>query len=317
MWEATVAGISRTAAASHAGQYLRELLRAEPYCFRWLRHESTRERDVHQISVAKVLAGHLREYPRETRDLDATHDQLTHIVSRALKSHGTVLTRETLQLFISAFGIRAEDAAALWSLWRGDEPARVVIGTLPPPDAVPGFRIPEYDVLKLQDHHWLGRDGTPVRHRTEITIRSRVPGLAVYQHRFDTPHARVRVVRGGTATELAVVGGGIWGVDVRFPQPLGRRDVHYLEIWTLLGYDEPPPAELRRGTHERIEHLDMRVAFHRDRLPKEISWGEWGHYDGPDNQIVDREVVALDAERAAHRYVQAVERAVVGFTWEW
>jgi hypothetical protein len=32
---------------------------------------------------------------------------------------------------------------------------------------------------------------------------------------------------------------------------------------------------------------------------------------------VGREVVTLDAEHSAHRYLDSLERAIVGFFWEW
>ena len=96
-FESYVASTSRAVAARNAGQYLRELLRSEPrYRHRWMRFRPDRERDVHQMSVAKVLAAELRKNPRRHDDTQVTHEQLVHIVSRALKPKGTVLDRKSV-----------------------------------------------------------------------------------------------------------------------------------------------------------------------------------------------------------------------------
>ena len=39
---------------------------------------------------------------------------------------------------------------------------------------------------------------------------------------------------------------------------------------------------------------------------------EYGHTD-----FVEREAMELDEELSARKYLDAVERAVVGFAWEW
>lgn len=169
----------------------------------------------------------------------------------------------------------------------------------------------------LHEHHWLGPDGLPVRHRTQMNLRSRIDGLSNYQYRFDTPHVKVKTVRGGQCGELYQLSDDVWAVDLSFPRSLASGEMHYMEFWTLLNYDVPPPREMRRGTHGRTENLDLRVQFDPIKLPSAAWWAEWGHYRGPDNKVINQVLCSLDNELSMHRYLEAIERAVVGFCWDW
>jgi hypothetical protein len=75
----------------------------------------------------------------------------------------------------------------------------------------------------------------------------------------------------------------------------------YLDYWTNLHYTAAPAREFRRGTHQRVEHLDMRVEFHRDKLPSRIWWAQWSGYLDVHRDIVEREEIALDEEHSTHR----------------
>src|SRR5580698_1169495 len=127
----------------------RPLRRQDPYRRRWLRYGSERERDVHQVAVAKVLAGYLRR-----SGADAEYAQLTRRVSRALR--GEVLSRDTLSLFIGAFEISTEHAAILWRQWRGAELARVVTGDLPSLSRTGNGQQPRFATIMLHEFHYLG-----------------------------------------------------------------------------------------------------------------------------------------------------------------
>jgi hypothetical protein len=315
-----VSGHADSPCARNAARHLAELLRTA-YRSRWDRPEYVeRAREgsgPHQGAVAHVLAEHLHYHPRERHpdDREVEPSQLEPLVSRAL--NGTRLSRQTLEIFVSAFTMTEQHAEALREEWNGHRPAQVIIGQLPPPDEMPDYQPPQSDTVLLHEHHRLGPEGLPVRHRTLVTIRSRIDGLASYQYRFDTPHAQVRTLRGGRQGDLYHAGGPIWAVDLTFPHPLSQGETHFMEFWTLLAYDEPPPCEMRRGTHERIENLELRVEFDQRRLPGSVAWAEWGHYTGPGNHVVREEPCSADQERAVHRYVRVVQRAVVGFYWEW
>jgi hypothetical protein len=302
-----------------AGLHIRELLaRPGSYRERWeAEGQGTGPAEVSQAAVCRVLARHLwetGEQPETDTDLPRV---LEDPVSRALRGVG--LSLWLLNMFTAAFRFSDDDRENLAALYRGRRRQRpsAVVGTLPPPDQVPGYRTPEFDTLELREHHWLGPDGLPIRHRTAAIIRSRVDGLDRYQYRMDTPHAKVNTISGGRKTEMYEAGGGIWAIDLVFPRPLRLAEVHYIEFWTLLRYYRKPPGEMRRGSHERIRHLDISVSFHRDKRPSAVWWAEWAHYTGPDNKIIYREPYELDDQLSVHRHVDVVERAVVGFCWDW
>lgn len=271
--------------------------------------------EITQAAVCQVLALYMWEHAIEPDTVTDLPRRLKDPVSKALR--GVAMSPKLLRHFLGAFRFSDAEVTRIRGLYRGDARPSVIVGMLPLPEQRPSYRKPAFDTLKLQEHHWLGPDGLPVRHRTEIILRSRIDGLTSYLYRFDTPHARIKAVRGGEAGPLHELGSGIWAVELQFPHPLKAGEERYIEFWTILKYDVAPPCEMRRGTHERIEHLDVRVEFHPDKLPRSIYWGEWAHYAGPDNKLIYRDKFSLDEHRAVHRYVEAIERAVVGFYWEW
>ncbi|MEU3625988.1 hypothetical protein BS329_30520 [Amycolatopsis coloradensis] len=299
------------------GLYLRELL-TEPGPARDQWEEVADEikpGDITQSAICQVLALHMWDQAIEPETDQSLPRRLKDPVSKALRGLG--FSPRLLRCFLGAFMFSDKAVTHVRALYRGDQRPAVIVGTLPSPEQMPEYRAHDYDTLKLQEHHWLGADGLPSRHRTEIMIRARVDGLSVYQYRIDTPHARVRSVRGGEGGVLHQLGPGIWAVDLKFPHALKAGEDHYIEFWTLLKYDVAPPPEMRRGSHERVEHLDIRVEFHPEKLPSGAFWGEWAHYTGPGNKLIDRDEHALDEHSAVHRYVEAIERTVVGFYWEW
>lgn len=304
---------SERAAARHVRLLL---VRSRAYRSLWgARVEKITPGEVSQAGVCRVLAEYLWDAGLEPDSRTDLPRVLKDPVSRAFR--GLALSPKLLRTIIAAFEFTDEDADHTWALYRGAENPTVITGTLPPPNEIADYQASKFEIIKLQEHHWIGPDGLPTRHRTEINIRSRINGLQGYQYRIDTPHGRVRTVRGGRQGALYEAGGDLWAVDLTFPRPLHRGEMHYMEFWTLLSYEAPPPREMRRGTHERIEHLDMRVEFHPDCMPSAVWWAEWEHYFGPGNRVTRKEMIDLDEELAVDRYLEAVERAVVGFAWEW
>src|SRR6266487_592729 len=281
-----------------AGRHVRLLLlRSRAYRNLWeAKVEKIAPGEVSQAGVCRVLAEYLWDEGLEPDSRTDLPRVLKDPISRAFR--GVALSPKLLRTIIAAFEFTTEDAGYTWALYRGDENPTVITGTLPPPNEMADYRVPEFDIIKLQEHHWIGPDSLPARHRTEINIRSRINGLRGYQYRIDTPDGRVRTVRGGRQGELYEVGGGLWAVDLAFPRPLHRGEMHYMEFWTLLSYKVPPPREMRRGTHERVEHLDMRVEFHPNCLPSAVWWAEWEHYFGAGNRVTRQEMVDLDEELA-------------------
>lgn len=229
-------------------------------------------------------------------------------MSRALV--GRSLSPETLRWFKDAFRLSTHDAQRVNELYRGDIAPITVIGQLPPPDSASGIRNLDHETTLLFEHHVIGRNGFPARHHSQQNIRALVDGLTNYQYRIDTSEADVRVRRGGTTGEIYSIGSGYFAVDITFPHPLRYGEERYLDYWTIFHYSEPPPPEFRRGTHQRVE-------FHEQRQPRQLWWAEWKDYRDMNRGLVDREVVPLDEELLAHRYLEAIEHTVVGFYWEW
>jgi hypothetical protein len=309
--------ISRAAAARNAGQYLRELLRSEPqYRGRWMHYRHERERDVHQLSVAKVLAAELRRHPQRSDDGDVTHERLIHVVSRALKPSGTVLARETLELFIRAFDITDEHAGLLWRQWSGDDLARVISGQLAPPEDPDSAAVPRHETISLREYHYLGPDGRPLRHRTVRDIRALTDGVTCCRCSFDTGELAVERISGGQPGAPYQRQENVWSVDIALPRTLDTGDEHSLEFETRFRYPGPAETSLRRVAHDRLENVVIRVEFDPRRLPRALYWTEWLDYREPWARVLHEEPVSLDSEHAAANRLDVLDRAVAGFRWK-
>lgn len=310
-------GTSDAPGARNAGLYLLELLLTErTYRDRWTVYsDRLRSGKVNNLAVAKVVASYVADNPTATRGYETEAKDIKDTVANALK--GRRLSQETLTLFIQAFAMTDEHARSLQMQWDGDSPL-VVVGMLEPPEKIPNYPKPRHEIVMLHEHHWLGASGLPFRHQSQIMLRARVDGLRSYRYIFDTPQAVVRVEDGGSVGEIAQVREGLWGVTIRFP-PLDHGQTHYFNFSTELTYDAaaPPPTEIRRASHVRTGNVDVRLRFHRDKLPSSIWWAEWAHYEGPNNRVYRREPYQLDSDLSVHKYLNSIERAVVGFYWDW
>lgn len=271
--------------------------------------------EINQAAVCQAIAEHLWEAGERTENDTSLARRLKDRVNRALAGHG--LSLETLRWFEQAFQLSPHDSQRVRDLYRGDIRSAHILGELPPPDPASGIKTPAHDTTLMFEHHVVGRDGLPAHHHTQQTIRSRADGLASYQLRMDTSEATVHVQHGGTAGPVYPIADGYYAADLAFPHPLSAGEEHYLDFWTRFRYSRAPLPEFRRGTFGRLEHLELRVRFHREKSPRRLWWAQWQDYRGDDQPIADREEVQLDEECSAHRYLEAIERAIVGFYWEW
>jgi hypothetical protein len=172
--------------------------------------------------------------------------------------------------------------------------------------------------MSLHEWHLLGPDGLPRLHRTVQVLRALRPGFSTYTYRFDSreTEAEVRAIRGVRLGEARVDDEGLTAVDLELLRPLAVGDTASLEYETLFDWKTVPPPEVRRACRKRVERLDMRVQFSPQRLPVELQWAVWDGY-GPDARLRAAELVELDHELSAHRFVDELTNGTLGFTWRW
>jgi len=303
--------------AQAAAAYVRELLlRPGRYRRKWEQYaERSRAGQVNQLAVAEVLAHYLWQHPRAKGDLDVLPRQLKDTASRALS--GKLLSKATLFLFMDAFGLGALEREQLLKLWEGSAHVRVLSGPRAIRDdkaSLLGRR--RVKTLSLHDHHYLGPDGMPARHRVIQVIEAIADNVDRIPIRADTNAVTVEVGQGfsGLAGSIYQPIAEVFVVDMLLAKPLAAGETATLEYWVNFHYAVPPPPEFRRVVQFFVENLDMRVEFHPDKLPSNVEWAVW---DGLEGAIVERESVALDTQYAVHRYLRLAEKTAVGFHWDW
>jgi hypothetical protein len=320
--EGTVAGVMPSDSALPSGvqaaaAYIRELLlRPGRYRRKWEQYaERSRAGQVNQLAVAEVLARYLWQHPRAQGDLEVLPRQLKDTASRALS--GKLLSKATLSLFMDAFGLGAPEREQLLKLWEGSAHVRVLSGPRAIRDdkaSMLGSR--RVKTLSLHDHHYVGPDGLPVRHRNIHVIEAIADDVDRIPYRADTNALTIEAEQGfsGLAGPVYQPIAEIFVVDMLLAKPLMTGETATLEYSASFHYDKPPPPEFRRIVQSFVENLDIRVQFHPDKLPVNVEWAVWDGLDGP---IVERSHVALDIQFAAHRYLRLAEKTAVGFHWDW
>ncbi len=183
--------------AQAAAAYLRELLlRPGRYRHTWEQYaERSRLGQVNQLAVAEVLAHYLWEHPRAQGDADVLPRQLKDTASRALS--GKLLSKATLTLFTDAFDFGTFERERLLKLWEGSAHVRVLSGprAIREDQAVVLGR-PQVKTLSLHDHHYLGPDGRPERHRVIHVVEALVDGVDRVPYRADTNALTVEAGQG-------------------------------------------------------------------------------------------------------------------------
>ncbi len=283
------------------------------YRNQWIRYQARRtpSGSINQSAVGHVLAAYLWESGQVSDSETDLPRRLKDTVSRALG--GRVITASTLQVFVEAFRMSHADAADLWSRFLGESRGKVsVVRTSGPgPDPPPK----DYRTISLHEFHTVGADRLPAEHRTIQVIEAK--GLVErYRYRFDTTAAAVVVVRGGQVSpvfkdELP----GLYAVDITLTDPLRKGDTGSYEYRTIFAYKSPPEPIFRRAALGRVENVEIHVQFDERALPSTVSWCVWDNYDSPTPSM--SEEVARRADNSVHRYIEALERAAVGFAWVW
>jgi hypothetical protein len=241
--------------------------------------------------------------------------QLKDTASRALS--GKLLSKATLTLFIDAFGFGTLEREQFGKLREGSAYVRVLSGPRAIRDDKAGaLGSPQIKTLSMHDHHYLGPDGVPARHRVIHVIEAVVDGVDRVPYRAGTNALTIEVGQGfsGLAGPFYQPVAKLFVVDMLLAKPLAAGETATLEYSAGFHYAMPPAPEFRRIVPYFVENLDIRVEFHPDKLPGNVVWAVWDGMDGP---IVDREPVVLDSQFAVHRYLRLAEKTAVGFHWDW
>ncbi len=306
-----------------ASAYLQQLLlKPGEYRQAWEQHVvRARPGSINQLAVAEVLARYLQSQAPDDAALRPL--QIKDTVSRALS--GRMLSRPALALFIAAFKFSDHEADRLWRLWSGTGMISVLAGShaVPPQAEEHVVRVlgpPRHQSLSLHDHVFVGADGRLERTRTIQVIEAIAAKVDRIPFLYDTSALTVEVSRGcsGLSGELQQLRPDVFVTDILLASTLDLGDTATLEYWTTYrlpgDLTDPREREYRRGVLRHMENFDMRVEFHADRLPAHVWWATW---DGVEGEILRQQEVTLDSQHAAQRFLRSVDRAVVGFHWDW
>ncbi len=307
-WEVTETVTDATnRTTDKAARYLRLLLERDgPYRRIWQQKAARlRATGINYDAVARVLARYKEHHSPEGVDPRAINDT----VRRAL--NGTVLTAGTLTWFIDAFGMDEVDAHRLRALLNGTSRVQVVNGTF---DLPTGLGRAAHQTLLLHEFHTNGADGLPAGHETLQLIEATGHGYTHYPFRADTDEFIFDMIWGGQPGQTFSAGNGLYGVDIELPEPLSKGDTASLRYRLDFLYSQPPEPTLRRGARDRpVKNLQLRVQFHRQRIPRNVWWAVWHDLTG---DPVEQREVSLDSELSVHMALSQLQNAIVGFTWE-
>jgi len=307
-----------------AADYLRQLL-LKPGSYRetWQKHVvRARQDSINQLAVSEVLARHMSAVSGTDEGIIKPH-QLKDTVSRALS--GRLLSRSALELFIDGFGFTGDETERLWRLWNGTASISVLSGSRAVPlqaeqtlrDVIGPRR---HQTLTLHDHVTVGADGRIASGRTIQVIEAIEGGTDRIPFLYDTSALTVEVGQGcaGLSGELRQVGPGVFATEILLASTLALGETTTMEYATTFRYpgdpDDPHEREFRRAVMRQLENFDMRVEFHPDRLPTRLWWATWDGVDGP---VQTQEAATLDVQHSAQRFMRSLQRAVVGFYWDW
>jgi hypothetical protein len=308
-----------------AAEYLRQLLlKPGPYRDAWQRHVA-RPRDgvINQMAVGEVIAARLRAAPGRPGDAQVMPYQLRDTVSGALS--GRQLTAGTCHLFADAFGFTQHEAERLRRLCEGSSRISALSGSHGVPaqaerdvDHALGRR--RHQTVSLHDHIYVGEDGRIEAVRTMQVIEALAPGLDRIPFLCDTSVTTIEVGQGckGLTGELHQICPDVFGTEILLARTLGIEETLTLDYRIVYRFPgdltDPSEREHRRAVIRSVENLDMRVEFHPLKLPSQV-W--WAHWDGIEGGVLQREVVTLDSQYSAHRYLRSLDKTVVGFYWQW
>lgn len=285
-----------------------ELLLERPtYRRRWKAKAGTRIMDagLNQQAVSEVLAEQAW-----TEGADLTARQLKDRVSRAIGRRPGSISGETLKWFIEGFVMTPEDAQYLWNATdpHGNEVTLLgtkELGVSPPRD---------YRTVTAQEIHWIGSDGVPYEHRTNLILEA-TNTLSIYPLITDTAVVSVELIRGARRVGKPYrINDDLAAVNIRLDEPVSPGDDPVsLEYLTRFLYPAEPKPQFRRGIASTgLEMLEICVRFHPECLPTSIWWSSWGGLEGP---IISDEPASMKSDGSVTKVVRNLRDSIVGFRW--
>jgi hypothetical protein len=293
---------------AQACAYLRMLLlRPGEYRSRWERRgDQAPAGTIRYDAVAQVLQPAADRLPGDAGVVEAAR--------RALE--GVELPPPVADVFVDEFGLTARHAQRLRDLLRGAPTVRVISGGMLPPPGLEPAGPPDLETLSLHELHVLGPTGLPAEHETIQVLKASADGVESVPYRFDTDELMVEVIRGGRVSDRPYrVTDTIYGVDILLHRPLARGETTLMQYRTTFYYRSAPPPEFRRGVLRSVRDLTIWVKFDPKRVPARVYRARWDRLDQA--RVVEREQVEPDEELSVHHRFGAVEKAIVGFYWEW
>jgi hypothetical protein len=306
-----------------AAEYLRQLL-LRPGDYRdawWQRVARPREGVINQMAVAEVIAGHLHSSPRLPSGVQIMPYQLRDIVSGALS--GRQLTVDALELFANAFGFSGHEVDRLRQLWAGSGRIAVFAGheAVPAEKELTDILGPRrHQTLSLHDHVYVSADRRIDRARVLQVVEAIEHGVDRIPFLCDTNVLTIEVGKGGKelSGEVKQIRKDVFFTEILLSQTLDLGETLAIEYWVTYRFpgdlEDQAEREFRRAVMRSMRNLDMRIEFDPAHLPSQV-W--WAHWDGVDGEVLDRETVSLDRQHSVHRYVESVDKTVVGFRWSW
>jgi hypothetical protein len=271
-----------------------------------------------QLAVAEVLA----RFRRAQGDGSADAIKIRDKVSQALA--GRQLTSSTLQMFIDAFGLTDGDAGRAWRLWNGVTTIRVLAGTRAIPDhderTVSDILGPRrHRLLSLHDHIGISAVGlTESLHVVEV-VEALADGVDRIPFLPGTDVLTIEVGQGckDISGEIRQVTGTLFLTHFLLARTLNLGETLTVEYWVTwpagsVSPDNPRDREYRRGVMGHVTSYDARIEFHPDCLPATLWWATW---NGVEGGLLTHDEVALDGQHSAHRYLNSIKKAAVGFYW--
>jgi len=319
---ACVAERTQSAGRRAAADYLRQLL-LKPGVYRrsWEQYVvRARPQAINQLAVAEVLARHLAATGGHAGPVQP--HQLKDTVSRALS--GQLLSRPALGMFIDAFGFTADEADRLWRLWSGAATIRVLSGSRAVPmqaeqELLLALGPRRHQSVTRHDHVYVDAEGRLGTVNSLQVIEATVAGVDRIPFLYDTSALTLDLGEGcaGIASDLRQIGADLYATEILLARTLGLGETLTLKYITTFAAGDPQDRfnrEYRRAVVGQLENFDLRIQFHPDKLPAELWWATWEAVDGA---VVHQQLVVLDSQHAAERYLRTVQRAVVGFYWRW